>query len=129
MFLVHKLKLVPIAGYLRSAAYYDAVVLIAMIATLDAIQINLNVPISSIGYEKPCISHGVFLTHLEWQILLVWCWCVLRWLGRVLSLSPFLGSLLRVCVLFHSLSCVHESDAVSIDGDLGMAFALAVSPL
>ena len=38
MLLVHKLKLVPIAGYLRSAAYYDAAVLIAMIATLDAIQ-------------------------------------------------------------------------------------------
>ena len=129
MLLVHKLKFVPIAGYLRSAAHYDAVVLITMIATLDAIQINLNVPISTIGNEKPCVSHCVLLSSLAWQILLVWCWCVLRWLGRVLSLSPFLGSLLRVCVLFLSLSCVHESDAVSIDGDLGMAFALAVCPL
>ena len=129
MFLVHKLKFIPITGYLRSAAHYDAVVLITMIAPLDAVQIYLNVPISSIGYEKPCISHGVFLTHLEWQILLVWSWSVLRWLGRVLSLSPFLGSLLRVGVLFLSFSSVHESDAVSIDGDLGMAFALAVSPL
>ena len=62
MLLVHKLKFVPIAGNLRSAAYYDAVVLIAMIATLDAIQINLNVPISPIGNEKPCVSHCVLLS-------------------------------------------------------------------
>jgi hypothetical protein len=62
MLLVHKFKLIPIAGYFRSAAHYDAVVLIAMIATLDAIQINLNVPISPIGYEKPCISHSVLLS-------------------------------------------------------------------
>ena len=129
MLLVHKLKLVPIAGYLRSAAHYDAVVLIAMIAPIDAIQIYLNVPISSIGYEKPCVSHGVFLPHLEWQILLVWCWSVLRWLGRVLSLSPFLGSLLRVGVLLLFLPSIHESDAVRIDGDLRVALALSVFPL
>ena len=49
MLLVHKLEFVPIAGNLRSAVHYDAVVLIAMIATLDAIQINLNVPIATIG--------------------------------------------------------------------------------
>ena len=128
MLLVHKLKLVPIAGYLRSAAYYDAVVLIAMIATLDAIQINLNVPISPIGNEKPCVSHSVLLT-LEWHILLVRCWSVLRWLGSVLCLCPFLGSLLRVGVLLVLFPCVDESDAVRIDGDLGVALALAVCPL
>ncbi len=129
MLLVHKLKFVPIAGYLRSAAHYDAVVLITMIATLDAIQINLNVPITTIGNEKPCVSHCVLLSSLEWHILLVWCWSVLRWLRGVLSLSPFLGCLLRVGVLLVFLPCVDESDTVRIDGDLGVALALAVSPL
>ena len=129
MFLVHKLKFVPIAGYLRSAAHYDAVVLIAMIATLDAIQINLNVPISSIGNEKPCVSHSVLLPSLEWHILLVRCWSVLWWLGCVLRLCPFLGCLLRVGVLLVLLPCIDESDAVRIDGDLGVTLALAVCPL
>ena len=49
--LVHKLKLIPIACYLCSAAYYDTIVLIAMIAALDAVYIHPNVPIASIGYE------------------------------------------------------------------------------
>ena len=129
MLLVHKLKFIPIAGYLRSAAHYDAVVLIAMIATLDAIQINLNVPISTIGNEKPCVSHCVLLSSLEWHILLVRCWSVLRWLGRVLCLGTFLGSLLRVGILLVFLPCVDKSDAVRIDGDLCVALALAVSPL
>ena len=129
MLLVHKLKLVPIAGYLRSAAYYDAVVLIAMIATLDAIQINLNVPISPIGNEKPCVSHCVLLPSLEWHILFIRCWSVLRWMGDVLCLCPFLCSLLRVVVLLLFLPCIHESDAVRIDGDLRVALALAVFPL
>ena len=49
--LVHKLKFIPIAGNFRSAADYDTVVLIAMIAALDAVHIHPNVPITSIGYE------------------------------------------------------------------------------
>ena len=129
MLLVHKLKLVTIAGYLSSAAYYDAVVLIAMIATLDAIQINLNVPISPIGNEKPCVSHCVLLPSLERHVLLVRCWSVLRWLWCVLCLGTFLSCLLRVGVLLVLLPCVDESDAVRIDGDLGVALTLAVSPL
>ena len=129
MLLVHKLKLVPIAGNLRSAAHYDAVVLITMIATLDAIQINLYIPISTIGNEEPCVSHCVLLSSLEWQILLVWCWSVLRWLGCVLRLCPFLRCLLRIGVLLVLFPCVDESDAVRIDGDLGVALALAVCPL
>ena len=65
----------------------------------------------------------------ERQIFLVWLWSVLWWLGCILSLCAFLGSLLRVSVLLVFLSCVHESDAISIDGDLRMALALAVCPL
>ena len=49
--LVHKLKLIPIACYLCSAANHYAVVLIAMIAALNAVHIHSNVPIASIGYE------------------------------------------------------------------------------
>lgn len=100
-----------------------------MIATVYAIQIHADVPISTIGNEKPCISHCVLLSSLKWHILLVRCWSVLRWLGYVLRLSPFLGSLFRVVVLLLSLPCVDESDAVRIDGDLRVAFALAVFPL
>ena len=65
----------------------------------------------------------------ERQILLVWLWSVLRWLGRVLSLCTFLGRLLRVCVLLVFLACVDESDAVRIDRELSVALALAVLPL
>ena len=61
MFLVHKLKLVSIAGNLCAAATNDTAVLIAMIASHDAVQIDLNVPISSIGNKKPCVSHNVLL--------------------------------------------------------------------
>ena len=100
-----------------------------MIATLDAIQINLNVPISPIGNEKPCVSHCVLLSSLERHVLLVRCWSVLRWLGGVLCLGTFLCSLLRVGVLLVFLPCVDESDAVRIDGALGVALALAVCPL
>lgn len=45
------------------------------------------------------------------------------------DLCTFLGCLLRVCVMLVFLPCVHECDAVCIDGDLGMALTLAVFPL
>ena len=65
----------------------------------------------------------------EWQVFLVRFWSVLRWLGCILSLCAFLGSLLRVSVLLVFLSCVHESDTISIDRDLRVALTLVVSPL
>ena len=100
-----------------------------MIATLDAIQINLNVPISPIGNEKPCVSHCVLLPSLERHVLLVRCWSVLRWLWCVLCLGTFLSCLLRVGVLLVLFPCIDESDAVRIDGDLCVALALPVCPL
>ena len=49
--LVHKFKLIPIAVDFCATTQYYAVVLITMIATLDAVHINPDVPISSIGNE------------------------------------------------------------------------------
>ena len=66
---------------------------------------------------------------LEWQILLVRCRSV-RWrLGRALRLCPFPRCLLRVGALLFSLPCVHECDAIRIDGDLYVALTLPVRPL
>ena len=65
---------------------------------------------------------------LEWQILLVGFRCVCRWLGRALRLCSFPRCLLRVSALLFSLPCVHESDAVRIEGDLDVVLALPVRP-
>ena len=62
MFLVHKLKLVSVAGNLCPTATNDAIILIAVVASYDAVHIYLNVPISTIGNEKPCVSHNVLLS-------------------------------------------------------------------
>jgi len=64
--LVHKLELVTITVDDRSAHFHDAGVLITMIASLDAVHIYPNVPISPIGNKKPCVSHSVLLSSLEW---------------------------------------------------------------
>ena len=129
VWLVNKLELVTIADNLRSAAQHDAVVLIAAIAALDAAQIHLNVPITTIRNEKPCVSHSLHGLGLERHVLLVEFWSVLRWLGCVLRLSPFLGCLPWLSLLLLFLPRVHEGDAVRVDGDLRVALALPVFPL
>ena len=58
------------AGYLRSASHNDAVVLIAMIATFVAIQIYVDLPISTIGNVKSCSSHKFLLSSFP-KVLIV----------------------------------------------------------
>ena len=129
VWLVNKLELVTIADNLRSAAQHDAVVLIAAIAALDATQIYLNVPIPTIGNKKPCVSHSLYGLGLERHVLLVWFWSVLRWLGGVLRLNSLLRCLHWLSLLLLFLPCIHEGDAVRVDGDLRVALALPVFPL
>ncbi|MBR4921816.1 MAG: hypothetical protein IKZ62_10970 [Prevotella sp.] len=47
--LVHKFKLVSVACYHCPAAYDDAVVLIAVVASHDAFLVHLYVPVALIG--------------------------------------------------------------------------------
>lgn len=128
-YLVHKLKLVSAVGNLCATLSHDAVVLIAVVATTDAIFIYLYLIVASIRLNS--LAYLIILRSfvlLEWQVLCFSFGCVLWRFGRVLRRCAFLRCFLRVGILLLFLPCVHESDAVRIGGDLDMALAVAVCP-
>ena len=50
-FLVNKLKLVPVAGYLLSASDDGTVVFIAVVAARGAVLVHLNIPVPLVRFQ------------------------------------------------------------------------------